>query len=191
VKLVDIREEPIERITEHGLKTSAAEYPLDVIILATGFDASTGTLTRIDIRGRGGLGLREHWARDIRTTMGLQVHGFPNLFMTSAPFAPGAAFCNAPTCLQQQVDWISDCIRHLRGERKAQTIEPTAELESKWIAHHDEIANQTLVAKTDSWYVGSNVEGKQRRVLGYLGVGNYKKSCDELKEKRYEGFTIA
>jgi acetone monooxygenase len=191
VRLVDLREQPIERITEKGLKTTAAEYDLDVLILATGFDASTGTLTRIDIRGRDGLSLKEHWARDIRTAMGLQVHGFPNLFTTSAPFAPGAAFCNAPTCLQQQVDWIADCIRYMREQRGAKTIEATPELEASWIAHHDEIANMTLISKTHSWYTGSNVEGKQRRVLGYLGVGNYRQACEAVKAKDYEGFAMA
>lgn len=191
VQLVDVRDEPIERITENGLKTCSAEYPLDVIILATGFDASTGTLTRIDIRGRDGLSLKEHWARDIRTAMGLQVHGFPNLFMTSAPFAPAAAFCNAPTCLQQQVDWISDCIRYVREQRRGQVIEATPEFETKWIAHHDEIANMTLISKTRSWYTGANVAGKQNRVLGYLGVGNYRKACEEVKASGYAGFEIA
>lgn len=191
VQLVDIREQPIERITERGLKTSAAEYELDVLILATGFDASTGTLTRIDIRGRNGLSLKEHWARDIRTAMGLQVHGFPNLFMTSAPFAPAAAFCNAPTCLQQQVDWIADCIRFVREERQAQTVEATPEFETKWIAHHDEIANMTLISKTRSWYTGANIEGKQNRVLGYLGVGNYRQACEDVKASGYAGFEIA
>lgn len=191
VKLVDLREEPIECITEHGIRTSAGEYPLDVIILATGFDAGTGSVTSVDIRGRGGLSLREHWARDIRTTMGLQVHGFPNLFMNSAPLAPGAAFCNAPTCIQQQVDWITDTIVYLRDTRKARRIEPTEEFENRWVAHHDEIANMTLVAKTRSWYVGSNIEGKQRRVLGYLGVGNYRLACEDVKAKDYEGFEIA
>ncbi len=191
VKLVDIRETPIERITETGLKTSAGEYAFDVLILATGFDASTGTLTRIDIRGRDGLSLKEHWGRDIRTAMGLQVHGFPNLFTTSAPFAPAAAFCNAPTCLQQQVDWISDCIRYVRAQPGAKTVEATREFEAKWIAHHDEIANMTLISKTKSWYTGANIEGKQHRVLGYLGVGNYRAACEDVKAKGYEGFEIA
>jgi len=191
VKLVDIRETPIERITETGLKTSTEEYAFDVLILATGFDASTGTLTRIDIRGRDGLSLKEHWGRDIRTAMGLQVHGFPNLFTTSAPFAPAAAFCNAPTCLQQQVDWISDCIRYVRAQPGAKTVEATREFEAKWIAHHDEIANMTLISKTKSWYTGGNIEGKQHRVLGYLGVGNYRAACEDVKAKDYEGFEIA
>jgi acetone monooxygenase len=190
VALVDIREEPIERITQTGLATTKREYPLDVLILATGFDASTGTLTRIDIRGRNGVSLKDQWARDIRTAMGLQVHGYPNLFMTSAPFAPGAAFCNAPTCLQQQVDWISDCIRFVR-ERRASVIEATAEFETQWIAHHDAVANSTLISKTRSWYTGANVAGKQNRVLGYLGAGNYRQACDEVKAKGYEGFAIS
>ncbi len=190
VRLVDVRETPIEKLTARGVKTTAEEFDLDVLIFATGFDASTGTLTRIDIRGRDNLSLKEHWARDLRTAMGLQVHGFPNLFMTSAPFAPGAAFCNAPTCLQQQVDWISDCIRHLREARHASSIEATADFETRWMAHHDEVANMTLISKTKSWYTGANVAGKSNRVLGYLGVGNYRAACEDVKAKGYEGFEI-
>jgi acetone monooxygenase len=163
---------------------------LDMIILATGFDAGTGALTRIDIRGRDGRSLKEDWSRDIRTTMGLQVHGYPNLFTTAVPLAPSAALCNMTTCLQQQVEWIDDCIRYMRS-KNLRVIEPTKEAEDGWVAHHDEIANATLIAKTNSWYLGSNVDGKPRRVLSYCGgVGVYRQKCDEAAAGGYQGFAM-
>ena len=189
VTLVDTRAAPIECLTEKGLQTAAGEHELDILIFATGFDAGTGALTKTDIRGRNGLLLRDAWEADgIRTTMGLQVHGYPNLFMTMAPFSPAAAFCNVPTCVQQQVDWITDCIRFVRDQGR-NAIEPSEAVEAQWVAHHDELANIMLVSKTNSWYMGSNVAGKARRLLAYPGgVGNYRDKCDAVKASGYEGF---
>ena len=116
VEAVSVKDNPIECVTPEGIQTADGTlHELDIIILATGFDAGTGALTRIDIRGRGGRSLKEDWGRDIRTTMGLQVHGYPNLFTTAAPLAPSAALCNMTTCLQQQTEWITDCIRYMRN----------------------------------------------------------------------------
>jgi len=192
VLLVDTKATPIEEVTAQGIRTSEGVHELDILICATGFDAGTGALTKVDIRGRDGLLLRDAWAQDgVRTTMGLQVHGYPNLFMTMAPFSPAAAFCNVPTCLQQQVDWISDCIAFVRQQGR-HSIEPSAEAEAKWVAHHDELANMTLVPKTNSWYMGSNVKGKPRRLLAYAGgVGTYRAKCEEVKASGYEGFVTA
>ena len=191
VALVDLGDEPIKTITADGIRTSLQEIPLDILIYATGFDSGTGALSAIDVRGRGDVSMRESWKKGIRTTMGLTVHGYPNLFTTMAPFAPAAAFCNVPTCLQQQVDWISDLIRYARS-RGVATIEPTLELEDRWIAHHDEVANMTLIPRTKSWYMGSNVEGKMPRLLSYIGgVGAYRKQCEELKASGYPGFAMA
>ncbi|MDI3258726.1 MAG: NAD(P)/FAD-dependent oxidoreductase [Sinobacteraceae bacterium] len=191
VELVDIAQAPIQEITERGLRTTTREYDLDMLIFATGFDAATGALTRIDIQGRGGVTLKEKWSRDIRTALGLQIHGFPNLFTTAAPLAPSAAFCNMTTCLQQQVDWITDTILFL-CEHHRQAIEPTAEKEQQWVEHHEQIANSTLLVKTDSWYLGTNVAGKQRRLLSYVGgVGAYRQVCDEVKASGYQGFVIS
>lgn len=189
VELVSVKDNAIQEVTPNGIRLAdGTEHALDVIILATGFDAGSGALTRIDIRGRGGRSLKEDWSRDIRTTMGMQVHGYPNLFTTGAPLAPSAALCNMATCLQQQVDWISDCIGHLR-ERGLNVIEATRETEDAWVAHHDEVANKTLVTKTNSWYMGSNVAGKPRRLLSYIGgVGAYRQRCDEVKAGGYRGF---
>ena len=189
VELVSVKNNPIKRITPHGIElTDGTAYELDVIILATGFDAGSGALTRIDIRGRDGRSLKDEWSRDIRTTMGLQVHGYPNLFTTGAPLAPSTALCNMTTCLQQQVEWISDCIAYLKKNHLS-VIEPTKETQDAWVAHHDEVADTTLVTKTHSWYMGSNVEGKPRRLLSYIGgVGTYRKKCDDVASSAYPGF---
>jgi acetone monooxygenase (methyl acetate-forming) len=191
VEVVGVKDNPIERVVPEGIVTAdGTVHELDAIILATGFDAGTGALTRIDVRGRGGRSLKEDWGRDIRTTMGLQVHGYPNLFTTAVPLAPSAALCNMTTCLQQQTEWISDCIRHMRGAGMT-VVEPTREAEDRWVAHHDETANATLIAKTSSWYLGSNVKGKPRRVLSYTGgVGAYRRRCDEVAAAGYEGFAM-
>jgi len=192
VELVEVKENPIECFTETGLKlASGDEYELDVVILATGFDAGTGALTRMDIHGRDGVSLTEEWGKDIRSTLGLQVSGFPNLFTVAGPLAPSTAFCNMTTCLQQQVDWVTDCIAYLR-DKHAKSIEPTVEKQDEWVEHHDEVANATLLVRTNSWYTGANIEGKPRRLLSYIGgVGHYRQVCDDIKASGYQGFSIA
>jgi cation diffusion facilitator CzcD-associated flavoprotein CzcO len=191
VKAVSVKDNPIVEIVPEGVKTAdGVVHELDIIVLATGFDAGTGALTRIDIQGRDGRSLKQDWGKDIRTTYGMQVYGYPNLFMTGAPLAPSAALCNMTTCLQQQTEWISDCIRYIRDKGVA-VIEPTAELEDSWVRHHDETANATLISKTNSWYTGSNVPGKPRRVLSYTGgVGTYRRKCSEAAESGYSGFAL-
>jgi cyclohexanone monooxygenase/acetone monooxygenase len=178
-------------VTPEGLKLAdGTVHEFDIIIMATGFDAGSGALTRIDIRGRGSRSLKEDWGKDIRTTMGLAVHGYPNLFTTGAPLAPSAALCNMTTCLQQQTEWISSCIKHVLS-KDMHVIEPSKEIQDGWVEHHDEIANATLVTKTDSWYMGSNVDGKPRRLLSYIGgVGQYRQKCNEVAEKGYKGFVM-
>ena len=191
VEAVDCRKTPIECIVPEGLKTSDGKiHEVDVIIMAVGFDAATGALSRIDIRGRGGRSLKNEWDAEVRTAMGLQVHGYPNLFTTGTPLSPSAALCNMTTCLQQMVDWISDCIQYARKNGK-KVVEATKEFQDNWVKHHDEVANATLVVKTDSWYMGSNVNGKPRRLLSYAGgVNAYRKQCDELAENGYPGFAM-
>jgi acetone monooxygenase len=121
--------------------------------------------------------------------MGLQVHGYPNMFMTMAPFSPAAALCNVPTCLQQQVDWVADCIRFVRDQGRS-SIEPSAETEARWLQHHNEVARDTLLFKTnDSWYTRANLPGKERQLLPYTGgASTYRDKCNEVKAKGYEGF---
>jgi len=191
VRAVDCRKTAIECIVPQGIQTTDGEiHEADVIILAVGFDAGSGALTRMDIRGRDGRSLKREWSQEIRTAMGMQIHGYPNLFSTASPLAPTAALCNMTTCLQAQVDWVTDCIAHARENGK-QVIEATKEFEDAWVRHHDETANQTLVVKTDSWYMGSNVAGKPRRLLSYIGgVGNYHRQCDEQAANGYPGFAM-
>lgn len=189
VDLVGVKDNPIARIRPEGVELAdGSVHELDVIILATGFDAGTGALTRIDIRGRDNRSLTEDWGRDIRTTMGLMVHGYPNMLTTAVPLAPSAALCNMTTCLQQQTEWISDTIRTLRDQGRS-VIEPTADGEEAWVAHHEETAAATLVPKTNSWYLGSNVPGKPRRLLSYIGgVGTYRQKCAEEAAAGYPKF---
>ena len=189
VTAVSVRDNPIAEVVPEGIRLAdGTVHELDVIILATGFDAGSGAFTRIDIRGRGGRSLKDDWSRDIRTAYGMQVHGYPNLFLTGAPLAPSAALCNMTTCLQQQTEWITAAITALKAGDKS-VMEPSAEVEDAWVKHHDETANATLIARTNSWYVGSNVPGKPRRVLSYTGgVGTYRQKCLELAEGGYQGF---
>ena len=191
VEVVPVRDNPIVRVTPDGVETAdGVVHELDIVVLATGFDAGTGALTRIDIRGRDGRSLKEDWGRDIRTTMGLGVHGYPNLLTTAVPLAPSAALCNMTTCLQQQTEWISDCIAYMRSHGM-NVVEPTAEAEQAWVDHHEATAGATLIARTNSWYLGSNVAGKPRRVLSYTGgVGTYRRKCTEVAEAGYQGFAM-
>lgn len=191
VEAVRVRDNPIAEIVPEGVRLEDGTlHEVDTIIMAVGFDAGSGALSRIDITGCDGMKLAEDWRKDIRTTMGLMKHGFPNLFMTGAPLAPSAALCNMTTCLQQQTEWITDCIRHLR-ETGQELIEPTREGEDAWVRHHDETANATLIAKTSSWYTGTNVPGKPRRVLSYTGgVGTYRDKCDQEARQGYPSFRM-
>jgi cyclohexanone monooxygenase/acetone monooxygenase len=191
VDLVNVRDNAIARIVPSGIELAdGTVHELDVIVLATGFDAGTGALTRIDIRGRGGRSLAQDWGRDIRSTMGLAVHGYPNLLTTSVPLAPGAALCNAPTCLQQQTEWISDAVRYLRENGKS-VIEATSAAEDAWVEHHEQTAKDTLLATTDSWWSGANVPGKPRRFLAYTGgVGVYREKCQAEADAGYPSFEL-
>lgn len=190
VEAVSVKDNPIVEVVPEGIKLAdGTVHELDVIVMATGFDAGSGALTRMDIRGREGRSLTDDWSRDIRTTMGLMIHGYPNLFTTAVPLAPSAALCNMTTCLQQQTEWIADCIHHLEDNGLAY-IEPDESTETAWVEHHDETANANLISKTESWYLGANVPGKPRRVLSYTGgVGTYRKKCSEVAEAGYPGFT--
>jgi acetone monooxygenase len=192
VEAVDCKKAPIEKIIPEGIQTADGKvHEVDIIIMAVGFDAGSGALSRIDIRGRNHRSLKEQWQQEIRTAMGLQIHGYPNLFTTGAPLAPSAALCNMTTCLQQQVDWITGCIDFSRQHGK-HTVEATKDFEDSWVQHHDEVAAKTLVVKTDSWYMGSNVDGKPRRLISYIGgAGNYHRRCDEIAAEGYPGFAMA
>ena len=189
VVLVDLHETPIERITPKGVKTSAAEYEFDMIIFATGFDAVTGAFNRIDIRGKGGQALKDKWADGPHTYLGLQSAGFPNLFTLVGPHN-GATFCNIPRCIEQNVEWVTECIRYMH-EHNYKRIEATLEAEDAWTEHVAEAAARTLLPMADSWFMGANTPGKPRNFLLYAGGSpNYRKKCEEVATKDYEGFLL-
>jgi len=189
VELVDLRESPIEEIVASGIRTRDRTHVLDAIVFATGFDALTGPLTRIAIRGRDGQRLEAKWAHGPQTYLGVCTRGFPNMFMVTGPGSP-SVLGNMPVSIEQHVDWICDCITHLRA-RGAVTIEPTEDAEKDWGAHVRELADGTLFPQTDSWYMGANIPGKPRVFLPYIGgFGTYRKLCTEVAAKGYEGFAI-
>jgi len=185
VLLVDVRETPIERVTPKGIKTSDKEYEFDIIIYATGFDAVSGALTRIDIRGQGGRTFKDTWADGPRTYLGIQTAGFPNFFI-----ATNSAFCNYPVCAEMIVEWITECIGYLR-EKGLKRIAPTPQAEQAWIEHAAELASHTFLSGTSSWFMGTNIPGKKPALLLYANSApNYRNKCKEVAAKGYEGFVL-
>jgi cation diffusion facilitator CzcD-associated flavoprotein CzcO len=193
VTLVDLRNEPMRDIRPKGIRTTDGFYELDVIVYATGFDAMTGALTRIDIRGRDGASLREFWADEGPLSyLGLAVSGFPNLFIVQAPGSPSAA-TNFVAALEQHVEWIGDCIAYLRS-KDYRTIEALPDAQREWIEHTTSlVASTVLVHPTcNSWYNGGNVPGKKRMYMGYTaGIPEYRRRCDEVAAAGYTGFKLA
>jgi cyclohexanone monooxygenase len=189
VTLVDVRRAPIVRFDRDGLETSEASYALDAVVFATGFDAMTGAILKIDIRGREGLPLREKWAAGPRTYLGLSTAGFPNLFTITGPGSP-SVLSNMVPSIEQHVNWIAECIASLRASSRT-TIEATRDAEDAWVAHVNEVASQTLFPTCNSWYLGANVPGKPRVFMPYLGYPTYVEKCNEVAAKGYEGFELA
>jgi len=192
VRLVDLRETPIERITPAGVRTTGAEHAVDMIVYATGFDAITGAFDRIEFRGIAGRRLRDKWAEGPRTYLGLQIEGFPNLFTLVGPHN-AATFCNIPRCIEQNVDWVTALIRHMR-EKGHTRVEPTAEAEREWTQHVLDTGRRMLFTQVDSWMMGinSNVAGKQKRtfIVYAGGAPKYREKCDEVAAAAYVGFTF-
>ena len=190
VSLIDIKAAPIEEITADGLIAGGVAHKLDAIVFATGYDAMTGALFRINPRGRGGLALKEKWAHGPRSYLGLAVVGFPNLFTVTGPGSP-SVISNMMPSIEQHIDWIADCIGYLQAH-DLDLIEPTVAAEDKWTAHVNEVAEGTLFMVADTWYVGANIPGKPRVCFPYLGgVGAYREICDAVAAKAYEGFTLS
>ena len=190
VTLVDVKAAPIERIEPSGIRTSDAEYPLDIIVFATGFDAMTGPMLRMDIRGRDGRSLAEAWEGGPRNYLGLQVAGFPNLFTVTGPGSP-SVLCNMPVAIEQHAEWIADCVAYMR-EHGLERIEATPEAVAKWVEQVNAAANATLLPlATSSWYLGANVPGKPRVFMPYAGgMAHYRKICAEVAANNYQGFTL-
>jgi len=193
VTLVDLRKGAIRAVTPSGIRTDQRSYDLDVIVYATGFDAMTGALSRIDIRGRDGLSLGEFWATEGPLSyLGLAVAGFPNLFTIQGPGSPSAA-TNFVAALEQHVDWIGDCITHLRSNG-IRTIEALSTAQQEWIDHTTSLVAPTVLVhpSCNSWYNGGNVPGKRRMYMGYTGgIPEYRRRCDEIAAAGYTGFTVA
>jgi phenylacetone monooxygenase len=191
VSLVDVKKAPIVEITPDGIRTTDGEYDLDVIVFATGFDGMTGSLFKIDIRGRDGVSLKEKWdnGAQTRTYLGLATAGFPNMFMLTGPESP-SVLGNMPAAIEQHVDWVADCINYLR-ENSIEIIDAEVKAEEDWSKHCRELADATLFTKTESWYTGANIAGKARGFQIYVGgYGPYRQICNEIACKGYEGFSL-
>jgi cation diffusion facilitator CzcD-associated flavoprotein CzcO len=189
VSLVDLRKTPIERVTRGGIKTTAGEYELDVLVLATGFDAVTGGLTSIDIRGTDGRTLREKWAESVRAHLGMASAGYPNLLFVYGPHSPNA-FANGPTAAELQGEWVAKMLDHVRQHNWAR-FEARVAAEEAWRAKVLEAVDGTLIPRADSWWVGANIPGKRREILSYAGgLGTYMEICNAVAERGYEGFAI-
>nr|WP_289015850.1 NAD(P)/FAD-dependent oxidoreductase [uncultured Methylobacterium sp.] len=190
VRLVDLKATPIESIMPEGVRTRDTTYPLDVIVFATGFDALTGPLLALDIRGRGGQALKDVWSAGPRTYLGLQTPGFPNLFTITGPGSP-AVLTNMPVAIEQHVEWITQCIAHLR-DCGLSRIEATPEAASGWVAHVNEAAEATLLPMaSSSWYLGANVPGKPQVFMPYAGgMHHYRTICDRVANAGYQGFAL-
>jgi cation diffusion facilitator CzcD-associated flavoprotein CzcO len=189
VSLVDLNDEPIVEITPTGVRTAATTYEADALVYAIGFDAMTGALGKIDIRGRGGAALKEDWAAGPRTYLGLMVAGFPNLFIVTGPGSP-SVLCNMAVAIEQHVDWISDCIAWM-GQRQLGAIEATEAAQDEWVAHVNEVAEPTIFPLANSWYMGANVPGKPRVFMPYIGgFPVYRDKCNEVAAAGYQGFQL-
>ena len=188
VSLVDVRSNPIERITPQGIVVAGQEHELDAIVFATGFDAMTGAVLSIDIRGRDGTALREKWDGGPRTYLGLGTAGFPNLFLISGPGSP-SVLTNMLCSIEQHVNWIADCLERLR-EGDIATIEATPAAEDAWVDHVNAVADTTLYPTCNSWYLGKNIPGKPQVFMPLIGFPPYVEKCDAVAANGYEGFDL-
>ncbi|MDY7106849.1 MAG: hypothetical protein S0880_37220 [Actinomycetota bacterium] len=190
VWLVNIRRTPITAITPEGIDTSDESMHFDAIVYATGFDAMTGSLVNVDVRGVGGVSLKDAWKDGPTTYLGLAVAGFPNFYTVTGPQSP-SVLSNMMVSIEQHVDWIAECITYLR-DQGYRMIDATPEAVTAWVEHSNELGDETLYPLANSWYMGANVPGKPRVFLPYIGgVGPYRERCDEVAAKGYEGFKLA
>ena len=190
VTLVDLRETPSLRIGTQSIEIEGAHFPVDVIVCATGYDALTGALARITITGREGQRLADKWSTGPRTYLGLMTAGFPNLFIITGPGSP-SVLVNMVVGIEQHVDWITDCITHLRARGVAR-IEPEPDAELRWVEQVNVEADKTLFVKANSWYLGANIPGKPRVFLPFVGgIGRYRAICDDVVAGGYTGFVTS
>jgi len=190
VSLVDVRSAPIQEITPKGVRTADQEYELDAIAFATGFDAMTGALREIDIRGIDGTRLADKWIGGPMTYLGLMVARFPNMFIVTGPGSPGVK-SQMIHSIEQHVDWVSNLLK-TASQRQVRRIEADPEAEANWVSHVNEVADATLYPRANSWYVGANIPGKPRVFMPYVaGVGAYRKLCDEIAADDYRGLKFS
>ena len=189
VRVVDVSASPIREITPSAIRTDDADYAVDAIVFAIGYDAMTGALAKIDIRGRAGHTLAQEWSAGPRTYLGLAVAGFPNMFIITGPGSP-SVLSNVVVSIEQHVDWIADALVAMRGAGHG-LIEPTPEAQDAWVDHVNAVASETLLPSANSWYMGANIPGKPRLFMPYAGgVGSYRERCDDVAANGYEGFTL-
>jgi cyclohexanone monooxygenase len=189
VKLVDVKTNPIEELTPTGLRTTAESYDLDVIVFATGFDAITGPLLRMNITGKDNVKLADAWSDGPKAFLGISAVGFPNLFMITGPGSP-SVLSNMTTSIEQHVDFALDAIKYMKANN-IDSMEPTEAAQDRWAAYVDKIAHKTLFPKANSWYMGANIPGKKRMFMPYIGgVGTYRQKCQEVVDANYEGFVM-
>ena len=189
VQLVDVSATPIDKVTATGVRVGDVEHKIDTLIFATGFDAMTGTLLRIDITGRNGTKLVDKWAAGPRTYLGLSVPEFPNLFTISGPGSP-SVLTNMVASIEQHVEWIAKCVEYMQ-EQGHTSVEATEEAAHKWVDHVNELADQTLYPSCNSWYLGANVPGKTRVFMPLLGFPPYVEKCTAVAEAGYDGFELS
>jgi len=188
VTLIDVRATPINEITARGLRVGDAEYVLDAIVFATGFDAMTGALMSVEVSADD-ISLRQKWEAGPRTYLGLMTAGFPNLFIITRPGSP-SVLSNMIVSIEQHVDWITECLSHLRS-RGVECIEASQDAEDGWVEHGNEVANETLYLLANSWYMGVNIPGKPQVFMPYIGgVGRYREICDAIAAESYRGFEL-
>ena len=188
VTLVDAKTHPVQRLTVDGLGTDVAQYAFDAIVFATGFDAMTGAMTKVDIRGEGGVRLNQAWAEGPKTYLGLSVAGFPNLFTVTGPGSP-SVLTNMLPSIEHHVNWIADCIEYVNDHGLA-SIAATPSAQEQWVAHVNEVGDTSLYPNCNSWYLGANIPGKPRVFMPYLGFPPYAEKCQEVVDKGYEGFAL-
>lgn len=188
VSLIDLRADPMERFTKNSVVTKSGEHPIDVLVLATGYDAISGSMLRLNPTGRGGLSLKERWTERFHNYLGLTVNGFPNLFMIHGPGSPGV-FYNMPLGAERQMSWVGDLVKHLKDQDLG-AVEPSTDSEDAWGNEVTAIADATLFPRTDSWWTGANVEGKPRYFSAYLGGSIYYARIAQIAEADYSGFTF-
>ena len=189
VDLVDISANPIRSISPSAIHLQDQEYPLQAIVMATGFDAMTGALMKIDICGLNGLRLKEKWSSGPHNYLGLSINGFPNLFTITGPGSP-SVLTNMMVAIEQHVEWISDCLQYM-SQQGYDRIQASAEAEAEWVQHVNRVADETLYTNCNSWYLGANIPGKPRVFMPLVGFPPYAEKCRQVVAQGYQGFILS